>query len=240
MCEGFNRTWMNMLGTLDPGQKSNWKAHAGPMVHAYNVTRHSSTGHAPFSFVCARSPRLAIDLILDLPESDGQTYTKYIAGLWDRLKQSYERASLEAAKSRERQKGCYDARARATVLHPGDRVLVRILAYDGKHKLADKWKNEVYVVVRQPNLDIPVYVIKRENGLGGTRKVHRNLAPTVCQPFAHWVMPGQTQRSHAQSQEETAEDRIKCSRRVSVIDPGSRIRFRVCMIILSQKQSGLW
>ena len=34
-------------------------------------------------------------------------------------------------------------------------------------------------MVRQLNIDIPVYVIKRENGLGGTRKVHRNLLLSV-------------------------------------------------------------
>ena len=90
MCERFNRTLMNMLGTLDRGQKSNWKAHVGPVVHAYNATRYSATGHAPFSLMFGRSLQLPIDLILDLPESDSQTYTKYIALLRDWLKQSYE------------------------------------------------------------------------------------------------------------------------------------------------------
>ena len=46
----------------------------------------------------------------------------------------------------------------------GDRVLVKVLAHEGKHKLADKWTADIYVVVSQPNVDIPVYRVKREDG----------------------------------------------------------------------------
>ena len=34
MCERFNRTLMNMLGTLDPEQKKDWKSHISTMVYA--------------------------------------------------------------------------------------------------------------------------------------------------------------------------------------------------------------
>ena len=70
------------------------------------------------------------------------------------------------------------------MLNPGDRVLVRILAHDGKHKLADKWENHAYIVAEHPNVDIPVYVVKRENGFGETRKLHRNhLLPVNYLPI---------------------------------------------------------
>ena len=158
MCECFNRTLMNMLGTLDPDQKTNWKSHVRPMVHAYNATRHCSTDQAPFFFMFGRQPRLPIDLIFDLPEKE-QTYGKYIAGLRDRLKAAYDLATREAEKSRGRQKRSYDHRPRAAVLNPVDRVLVRILAHDREHKLADKWENHAYIVAEHPNVDIPVYVV---------------------------------------------------------------------------------
>ena len=35
MTERFNRTLLGMLGTLDPGKTTNWKAHVSPFVHAY-------------------------------------------------------------------------------------------------------------------------------------------------------------------------------------------------------------
>jgi hypothetical protein len=38
---------------------------------------------------------------------------------------------------------------------------VRVLAFGGKHKLANKWEEEVYVVTKQPNPDVPVYTVVR-------------------------------------------------------------------------------
>ena len=72
-------------------------------------------------------------------------------------------ATKDANKNRAKQKSHFDLKARATVIHPGDRVPVRINAYEGKHKVADRWENDVYVVTKQPNTDVPVFIVKREN-----------------------------------------------------------------------------
>ena len=48
MWEWFNCTLLDMLGTLSPDQKKDWKKFVGPLVHAYNCTRHDSTGYSPF------------------------------------------------------------------------------------------------------------------------------------------------------------------------------------------------
>ena len=65
-------------------------------------------------------------------------------------------------------------KAKAARLLVGDRVLVKVLAHEGKHKLADKWTADIYVVVSQPNIDIPVYRVKREDGLGQEKTLHHN------------------------------------------------------------------
>ena len=51
-CERFNGTLLNMLGTLTPEQKKDWKSHVPALVHAYNCTRNAATGLAhTFSFL---------------------------------------------------------------------------------------------------------------------------------------------------------------------------------------------
>ena len=66
--ERFNQTLLNLLGTLDPKEKPDWKSHVGPLVHAYNATKHDSTKHSPFLLMFGREPRLPIDLALGLPD----------------------------------------------------------------------------------------------------------------------------------------------------------------------------
>ena len=57
----------------------------------------------------------------------------------------------------------------------GDRVLVRNLGLKNKHKLSDRWEEDPYVVVDQPNPDIPVFKVRPEKRNGRERVLHRNL-----------------------------------------------------------------
>lgn len=90
----------------------------------------------------------------------------------ERLSKAYQLAEEAANKAREKQKQMYDTKVRGANISIGDKVFVRILAFDGKHKLSDKWEEEPYTVTTQPNTDIPVYTVRKENG---TRTLHRNL-----------------------------------------------------------------
>lgn len=45
----------------------------------------------------------------------------------------------------------------------GDRVLVKKVAFEGKHKIADRWEDEPYLVFTKPKNDTPVYTVKRED-----------------------------------------------------------------------------
>ena len=92
-----------------------------------------------------------------------------------RLEKSYKLAVTSSTKAKERQKRYYDLKTRGAIIQPGDRVLVKIVAYEGKHKIKDKWEEEPYIVQSRPNQDIPVYVVRKENGEGRTRTLHRNL-----------------------------------------------------------------
>ncbi len=63
-------------------------------------------------------------------------------------------------------------KVRAARLAVVDNVLVKILAHEGKHKLADKFGGDIYVVMKQRNTDIPVFEVRSQNGR--TRTLHRN------------------------------------------------------------------
>ena len=75
-------------------------------------------------------------------------------------------ASKEAHRQDRRHKTVYDLRVRESHIQPGDRVLFRNVGVKGKRKIADRWEKDVYLLVDQPNKDIPVYIVKRENGRG--------------------------------------------------------------------------
>ncbi len=57
-------------------------------------------------------------------------------------------------------------------LEVSDRVLLRNVHLRGKHKLADKWDSEVYVVVNRAG-DLPVYNVEGKEG--PLRTLHRDL-----------------------------------------------------------------
>lgn len=178
MVERFNQTLLKMLGTLEDDQKADWKSHVSVLVHAYNATHHESTGYSPYFLMFGRHPRLAIDALLGLPTDtvSASKHSEYVVKMRDHLKTAYEKARKATERAGIASKRRYDEKARSSVLHPGDRVLVKNVSIRGKQKLADRWEKDPYVVVRQPNSDIPVYEVKRE----GTRfkkskTLHRNL-----------------------------------------------------------------
>ena len=61
-CEHFNSTLLNMLGTLTPEQKKDWKKHVSTMVPAYNCTRNAATGFSPYYLLFSRGPRFPLDV----------------------------------------------------------------------------------------------------------------------------------------------------------------------------------
>ena len=69
MVERFNRTLLNMLGTLQDDKKADWKSHLFTLTHAYNAATHDSTGFSPFYLMFGCHPRLAVDAFLGMPES---------------------------------------------------------------------------------------------------------------------------------------------------------------------------
>lgn len=174
--ERFNRTLLDMLGTLQNQDKSCWRNHVKPLVHAFNCTRNEVTGFTPYELMFGRQPRLPVDLAFNLPVQEGQhsSHSDYVQNLKSRLKESYKLAMDKAAKIAHKNKTRFDKHVTASDLEAGDRVLVRNVRIRGKHKISDKWEPTVHVVVRRAGT-LPVYTVKPENRDGPLRTLHRDL-----------------------------------------------------------------
>lgn len=177
MTERFNRTLLSMLGTLEDEQKEDWKSFVAPLVHAYNATRHESTGFAPHYLMFGRFPRLAVDAFLGIkPQGESAKHARtYVSKLKSRLQFAYNAAAKQAKKRAHQSKDHYDLKVRESVVKPGDIVLVKNVGLRGKQKLADRWNRHPYVVIDQPIENIPVFTVKREYGRGRPKLLHRNL-----------------------------------------------------------------
>ena len=176
--ERFNRSLIQMLGTMTDEQKMEWSKHVKYLEHAYNCTQHESTGYSPFYLMFMRNPRLQVDWLFDVgPEQETRKPDlAYVNDVQEGLAQAYEVATRHALDNARRNKRRYDKRVRPSGLAVGSRVLARNVALTGKRKLANNWLPDVYRVVKQQGGEgSPVYVIRREDGKKGDRTLHRNM-----------------------------------------------------------------
>lgn len=122
-----------------------------------------------------RHLRLPVDLAFGLPvHYQPGSHSQYIQNLKSHLETSYQVAAENAKKTADRNKARFDKHVVESTLKEGDRVLVRNVRLRGKHKLADRWESDVYVVLRRCG-DLPVYIVRPEAGEGPQRTLHRDV-----------------------------------------------------------------
>jgi hypothetical protein len=129
-----------------------------------------------------RHPILPVDLLIPSKRNNGESekqvsHTSYVDDWKKRMEEAYRVASQNVEKSAQRGKTSYDLKAYGTaVWSVGDHVLVRnLLEKGGPGKLRSYWEQEIYVVVDRPKDDLPVYDVKKLNGTGRVRRLHRSL-----------------------------------------------------------------
>ena len=103
------------------------------------------------------------------------TSTKnYVKKLQKRLAWAYKKAQEVNHKESNRNKRNYDRKVRCSKLEIGDKVLARQKAFKKKHKIQDKWEEDVYVVVAQQNDNFPVFIVLNKRSKR-SRILHRNM-----------------------------------------------------------------
>lgn len=95
--------------------------------------------------------------------------------------EAFEQVKAHATQHQAWDQRCYNQRARVVPLLPGERVLVRNFRRRAAGKLAPRWVPIPHVVLGQPCLDEPVYLVRPEGQSGPGRTLHHNnLRPCLA------------------------------------------------------------
>ena len=104
----------------------------------------------PIFLMHERQPRLPIDFELGLPIDvlgDSCSKTRYVHKSRQRLNFAYKRAKEMSQKQAQKCKLSYDKKIKGTQLQVDDLVLVKRVAWKGRHKIQNNWEPEEYIFV---------------------------------------------------------------------------------------------
>ena len=175
--ERFNKTLLNMIGTINPEEKLNWTTKIQTLTHAYNCTSSQTTGYSPFFLFYGREPRIPIDMEFGLPAPQSkETLPEFVRQLKKMLEQAFILARETSSEQMGRYKRYFDQKHKCMKIEPGDLVMVRIKAFGRDHKIADKWEAVPYRVVGQDGRK-PVFLVQsiKETGDKNVKTLHRNM-----------------------------------------------------------------
>ena len=172
--ERFHQTLFCMIGKLSHDKKAQWEQHLLELLQAYNSTRSVVTVNSPHYLMFVRHPHLPVDYYFPTVSAYKCSccMPAYVTEVRRCFKEAYTEAHLQTNCEAEEQK-CYYDQARSTVqLVPGEVVLMKNNAYQGKCKVKVQWSETEYVVVCQVADGVPAYEVKDE--VGNVKTVHHN------------------------------------------------------------------
>ena len=178
----------HMIGKLSCDKKAQWEQHLPELLQAYNSTQSVVTGYSPHYLMFGRHPRLPVDYYFPTVSAyeHSRCTTAYVMEVRRCFKEAFTEAHLQTNCEAKKEK-CYYDRATSTMqLVPGDMVLMKNDAYQGKWKVKDQWSETEYVVVHQVADGVPAYEVKDE--AGNVKTVHHNRLFLVATPMEA-IMP---------------------------------------------------
>ena len=162
-----------MIGKLSRDKKAQWEQHLPEFLQAYNSTQSVVIGYLPHYLMFGRRPHLPVNYYFLMVSAYEHSchMPAYVMELQRHFKEAYTEAHLQTNCEAEKQK-CYDRATSTAQLVPGNVVLMKNNAYQGKQKVKDRWSETEYVVVRQVTDGVPAYEVKDE--VGNIKTVHHN------------------------------------------------------------------
>ena len=163
-----------MIGKLSRDKKAQWEQHLPELLQAYKSTQSVVTSYSPHYLMFGRRPHLPVDyyFLMVSAYEHSRHVPAYITEVQRCFREAYTEAHLQTKCEAEKQKCYYDRATSTAQLVPGDVVLMKNDAFQGKRKVKDRWSKTEYVVVRQVTDGVPAYEVKDE--AGNVKTVHCN------------------------------------------------------------------
>ena len=150
-----------MIGKLTADKKAQWEQHLPELLQAYNSARSVVTGYSPHYLMFGRHPHLPVDFYFPTRGTHVcfHCVPAYVEEVRRCFKEAYAEAHLQTNSEADRQKWYYDRATSTMQLMPGDMVLMKLDAFQGKRKVKDWWSEAEYVIVHQVTDGVPVYEV---------------------------------------------------------------------------------
>ena len=150
-----------MIEKLAADKKAQWEQHLPEFLQAYNSARSAVTGYSPHYLMFGRCPCLPIDFYF--PTMSAYMCSHHIPTYVEEVRKCFQEAyvvvHLQTNSEADWQKWYYDRATSTMQLMPGDIVLMKLDAFQGKRKVKDQWSEAEYVVVCQVTDDVPTYEV---------------------------------------------------------------------------------
>ena len=169
--ERFNKTLCGLIKSLDRKQRKNWPEMLSHLVFVYNTTPHRVTGLSPYLLMFGREPEIPLDHLLNNVDHDwGQDFVAAQAEMLDKAA-SVARQRIEKVVNEDKLR--YDRKAKASVLHIGDRVLLQRTGFKDRHKLEDHFLEDSFIIT-DSNAEQGLYEVRPAFG-GESKWVNRKM-----------------------------------------------------------------
>ena len=172
LVERLNRSLMGILRRYCADRPLEWDLWLPAALHAYRVTKQTSTGVSPFELLYGRKPRLPTDIACGSAPPVPTDTTEYLNQLHQQMNSAREIVDANLAAAQERQR--HDAPVHVHQYQHGDWVYLHDPGRRrGKaHKLLSVWDGPFQILKKQGDND--VYKIKHTTKSRRRRWVHHD------------------------------------------------------------------